>query len=134
MNLLAIDYGEKRIGLAWVNTDLGVVLPFGVIMNQELGNTNQELINLINKEKINKIIIGLPIGLDGKENKNTVRIRQFGENLKTETSIPVEFFDERFSSQAADRKGSGVSRDEKSAMVILESYLEYQKNISSNTI
>jgi len=134
MNLLAIDYGEKRIGLAWVNTALGVVLPFGVILNQELGNTNQELINLINKEKINKIIIGLPIGLDGKENKNTVRIRQFGENLKTETAIPIEFFDERFSSQAADRKEKGVSRDEKSAMVILESYLEYQKNISSNTI
>jgi RNase H-fold protein (predicted Holliday junction resolvase) len=63
------------------------------------------------------------MGLDGKENKNTERIRKFVEELKLEVDIPIEFFDERFSSQQADAMGGGVSRDEKAAMVVLQSYL-----------
>jgi putative Holliday junction resolvase len=123
MNILAIDYGTKNIGLALVDTNLGVVLPFGVVQNQESRIKNQEVISLIKKEKIDKIIVGLPMGLDGKENKNTERIRKFVEELKLEVDIPIEFFDERFSSQQADAMGGGVSRDEKAAMVVLQSYL-----------
>jgi putative Holliday junction resolvase len=128
MNILALDYGEKRIGLAWTDTGIGVVLPFGIIKNQESGIRNEELKNLVIKEKIDQIIVGLPTSLDGKENKNTERIRKFVEEMKFEIDIPIEFFDERFSSQQADAMGDGVSRDEKSAMVILESFLEQWKN------
>ncbi len=123
MNILAIDYGTKNIGLARASTEVDVVLPFGVIENEDKKSGLQELVNKIKKEKIDKIIIGLPFSLDGTENKNTQRVRGFADELKKEINIPVEFATEIFSSQAGDRMGAGVSRDEKAAMVILQGYL-----------
>lgn len=124
MRLLAIDYGTKNIGLAKSSTDVDVVFPFGVINNEDKTAGMQKLAELIKKENIDKIIVGLPLGLDGSENKNTERIRSFVEDLKKETDVPADFITEIFSSQAGDRMGAGVSRDEKSAMIILQSYLQ----------
>lgn len=121
MNILAIDYGTKNIGLAWCDTGIGAVLPFGVVKNID------EVAKTVSEEKIDHIIIGLPIGIDGKENTNTARIKKFGDGLKQRVSVPVEYYDERFSSQAADRMEGGVSRDEKSAMIILEDWLNSVK-------
>jgi len=118
MNILGIDYGKKRIGLAWVQGGLDVVLPFGVTEEEGLPG-------LIKEEKIGKAVVGLPLGLDGGENDNTKRVRKFVDVLKMQTGIPVEFVDERFTSQQADRmEGGTATRDEKSAMVILQSYLD----------
>lgn len=125
MNILAVDYGQKNIGLAWCDTGIGAPLPFGNIKN-EISNI-KNLCDLIVKEKIDKVVIGLPLGMDGKEKVNTARVREFGEKLKKQISVPVEFFDERFSSQQADRSVGGVSRDEKSALVILQSYLDSKR-------
>lgn len=127
MHLLAIDYGSRRIGLAWSDTTLGVVLPYGLIEEKNEKEKVKALSDLINQEKINKVIVGFPMGLDGKENKNTERVKKFFFELQKYITAPLEFFDERFSSAAADALGGGVSRDEKSAMVILEGYLESKK-------
>ena len=81
MNILAIDYGTKNIGLAWCQKELGVVLPFG---NVESGRWKVGLVNLIKKEKVDKVVVGLPVGLDGKENENTKKIREFVDELKKE--------------------------------------------------
>ena len=129
MNILGIDYGAKRIGLAWVDTALGVVLPFGVIGNQKSEIRNQKLIDLILKQKIESIVIGLPLGLDGKENENTKRVRAFAAELKShiDDKIEIEFMDERFTTHEAARAGGGVSVDERAAMLILETYVEKMK-------
>lgn len=124
MNILGIDYGSKNIGLAWVQTGLAVVLPYGIIKDKNLA----ELAELIKKEKIDKVVVGLPFGLEKKENENTKKIRKFADDLKDTIGIPIEFEDERFSSQAADRMGGGgASRDEKAAMIILQSYIARNK-------
>ena len=129
MNILAIDYGSKNIGLAWVDTALGVVLPYGRMKDQKTRNKEQLVVDLIKKEKVDKIIVGLPIGLDGNENRNTIMVRGFVEELKKNVATPIEFVDERFTSQSADRMGDGgASRDEKAAMVMLEDYLEKMNN------
>ena len=127
MNILAIDFGTKNIGLAWCDTGIGVVLPYGVIKEQRAKSKEQTICELIKQERIDKVVIGLPMGLDGKENANTARVKKFGEELKAQITVPVEYFDERFSSQQADRSVGGASRDEKSAMVVLESYLQSKK-------
>lgn len=56
-------------------------------------------------------------------------MEKFAEEIKEKTDVEIEFYDERFSSQQADRMGGCVSRDEKSAMVILQSYLDSKKLI-----
>ena len=128
MNILAIDYGSKRVGLAWTDTTLGVILPFGFVEKPSLQGKVTELAEIIKKERVNQIVVGFPVGLNGKENANTERVKKFVFELQKFTDAPVEYHDERFSSYAADATGEGVSRDERSAMIILESYLESKKH------
>ena len=127
MNILAVDYGSKRIGLAWTDTSLGVILPFGLVEKTSLKEKVEELAEIIAKEKAQKIIVGFPLGLNGKENTNTERVKKFVFELHKLTEVPIEYHDERFSSYAADAAGIGVSRDERAAMIILEGYLESRK-------
>ncbi len=122
MKILGIDFGTKNIGLAWTDTTLGMVLPFGVVKN------TTELIKIIREERVDLIVFGFPITLTGQENKNTERIKKAAFEIQKQTGLEVQFFDERFTSQAADAVGPGVSRDEKSAMIILEGYLESLKH------
>ncbi len=126
MNILGLDYGSKRIGLAWMQSGLDVVLPFGVIGNSvNKAATIKELVAVIKSEKIDMVVMGLPFTLeDGSENAHTKRVRAFATELKKEIAIPIEFIDERLSSFEADEMGGAATRDEKSAMVILSSYKE----------
>ena len=123
MKILGIDYGKKNIGLALYDTNVRVAIPFGIVAPSDIAT-------VVRSEQVNQIVIGLPLGLDGKENDATVRVRKFGEELKQTTGCPVDYCDERFTSVAADRFDSGISRDEKAAMVILEGWVD--KNNFSN--
>lgn len=127
MQILAIDFGTKRLGLAWSDATLGVVLPYGLIEKDTLPQKVQAVVALLEKEKIDLVVVGFPASLDGRENKNTERVKKFVFELQKSVSAPIEYFDERFSSGQADAMGEGVSRDEKAAMVILEGYLERKK-------
>lgn len=127
MNILAIDFGTKRLGLAWSDTTLGVVLPYGLIEKDTLSQKVQAVATLLKEEKIDLVVVGFPISLKFQENKNTERVQKFVFELQKYIVQPVEFFDERFTSQAGDAAGVGVSRDEKAAMIILEGYLERKK-------
>jgi len=124
MNILGIDFGQKRIGLAWVQSGLDVILPFGIVAHD---TWQTELPTLIADEGIQKVVIGNPLGMDGGENMNTKRVHEFVEALGIMVQVPVVLYDERFSSKQADAMGGTASRDEKSAMVILQSYLDSHK-------
>jgi len=123
MNVLGVDFGTKNIGLAWVETGIGVVLPYGVIKNEK-NKALAGLSALIKEEGIEKIVFGLPVNLDGSENANTKKVRIFAGRLKEKTGMEVFFESEIFSSRQADRTAGGASRDEKAAMIILEDYLK----------
>ena len=83
------------------------------------------MIEIIKNERIKKVLIGLPISLEGGENQNTKDVRIFGQALERGTGIAVEYIDERFTSAEADRFSGGVaSRDEKAAMVMLQAYMD----------
>lgn len=127
MNILGIDYGTKRIGLAWLQAGLDVILPFGVVENSGQEKVLSQIKKIILEEGINEIVLGLPIFVDGKDNEWTETVKNFAEELKNTVNLPVHLIDERFSSRAADRLGAdGASRDEKAAMLLLESYVSHR--------
>lgn len=126
MKILGIDYGKKRLGLALYDTAVRVAVPFGLLA-ETVDNLYIKISHIIQSENVAQIVVGLPLGLDGKENEATLRVRTFGKELEKTTAIPVDFFDERFTSVAADRSENGISRDEKAAMVILEGWVERNK-------
>lgn len=123
MNILGIDYGTKRIGLAWVQDGLDVVLPYGLIESEDRQKNMDDLIQLVKDENIEKLVIGLPYGEEKQENENTKRIRSFADDIIGRIGIHVEFVGEEFTTAEAKEMGGDASLDEKAAMLILQSYL-----------
>lgn len=124
MNILGVDYGTKRVGLAWVQEGLDLVLPYGLLTVQNDEDCIEQITTLVWKEQIGKIVLGLPLALNGEEEEYGHHVRLFSEELEKKSGVPVDLIDERLSSKQADAMGGEASRDEKAAMVLLQSYLE----------
>ncbi|MDO9577275.1 MAG: Holliday junction resolvase RuvX [Candidatus Cloacimonadales bacterium] len=133
--LMCIDYGEVRIGIA-VSDPLQIISsPFSVISNHA-ETVFKELKNIIKTENVGKIILGLPLNLEGEDTDKTRQVRKFAELLETEISIPLEFWDESYSTVEAnqalkqmgyDSKKSRTVVDKVAASIILQDYLDQNK-------
>jgi len=121
MNILAIDYGKKRIGLAWMQAGLDIVLPFGVI---ETENWKLEIEKIVIEENIDRIVVGYPLKVTGEDTDSTDAVVSFVSELKNLVSVPVETVDERFTTAQAKQMDGEASLDEKAAMLILQTYVD----------
>lgn len=134
---MGIDYGDKRIGIAF--TDLLCVLanPYEVYKNVDEEQTLQHIKDLAKEMQVSEIILGLPLNMDGTEGERTCVTKQFGNKLAEFTNLPIIYVDERLSSYEAEEmlKDQGVKSWEKrkemldmvSAQVILQTYLNAKK-------
>lgn len=127
--ILAIDYGEKRVGLATADTELRVALPFGIVENKGFLRLIAEITEICRKERISKIVVGIPMGLRGKPTEQTLKTKKFIEALREKIGIQVEEQSEIFTSHEARGifKKAGVKKkrvDESAAVLILTDYLE----------
>ncbi len=116
---LAIDWGEKRLGLAVGQLEPNLAVPLKTVANLS------EVLAVIIEEEVDEIVLGQPISMSGKENFSD-NFLYFKKLLTEKANIPIHLVDERLSSKAADKllisKKLGV-RDELAAMVILETFL-----------
>ncbi|MCK4891355.1 MAG: pre-16S rRNA-processing nuclease YqgF, partial [Candidatus Pacebacteria bacterium] len=93
--ILAIDYGNKRTGLAISDSDEKLASRFLTLENRSLKNLIKEIKNIITKKSIEKIIVGLPIGLK-TESEQTQKTNDFINYLTKETGIPIKKINEVF--------------------------------------
>lgn len=129
--ILALDIGTKRIGVA-VSDPLGITAkPLDYIINDEF--VFEKIKDLIKKENISTIVIGLPITLKGKEGQQVEYTKNFAEKLKNYIpNINVVFIDERFTTSLAEKHLSQTKKkknmkeyiDSLSAVFILQTYLD----------
>jgi len=127
MNIIAIDYGEKRIGIAKGGDDTKMALPFCIIENKSNDFVLSEILKIIKNEDIGLLIIGLPLGLGGKNTNQTNIITSFVSLLEKETDIPILTMDERFTSRGANNLfGDNKKRkiDDVAAMIMLQNFLD----------
>lgn len=124
MKILAIDFGEKRVGFAFGESDLGVAFPLAIFDNN--ADLFAEIGNFIQEKELEQILIGLPYSLEGKETEQSQKTRDFGDKIIEKFKIPVEYFDERFSSQDAERKMKGTGKEDHdiAASCFLQTYLD----------
>jgi len=136
MRILAVDHGEKRIGLALSDPTMMIASPFKVIKHVSRLLDAAQVANLANENDVGLIVIGQSFDEEGHPNLAGRRAAKFAEALKEQTNIPIELFDESFSTQdaRATRIEMGVSRkqraghmDELAAVMILRSYIESRK-------
>ena len=127
MKLLGIDYGDVKVGIAVADTESGMALPYEILNGVSWNKLFEELNKIIKSERIEKIIVGLPIDPKGKESIQAERVRKFITSLESEISIPVEVLDERYSTQEAQKLSPGRREDDVAAMLILQNYLDKNK-------
>jgi putative Holliday junction resolvase len=136
MRILAVDHGEKRIGLALSDPSATIASPLLVIKHVSRLLDAAQVANLAVENEAELIVIGQSFDEEGNPNLAGRRAAKFAEALKEQTNIPIELFDESFSTQdaRATRIEMGVSRkkrsghmDELAAVMILRSYIESKK-------
>lgn len=124
MKYLGIDYGDIRIGIAVSDEERKIAFPLLQISNDGFGMIAREIKKIIKKEKIAKIVIGLPISLRGQETAQTIKTKNFAKKLKKTVSVPVEFENEMLTTKIAGENSSKKSIDSSAAAIILQSYLD----------
>jgi putative Holliday junction resolvase len=78
---------------------------------------------LVDTLDVDRVVVGLPLSLSGADSAQTAEARDFAERLRSELTVPVELYDERFTTQLAQRAGGAASEDSRSAAYLLESWL-----------
>jgi putative holliday junction resolvase len=136
MRILAVDHGEKQIGLALSDLTATIASPLKVIKHVSRLMDAAQVANLASENGVALIVIGQSYDEEGRPNLAGRRAAKFAEALKEQTQIPVILWDESFSTEdaRATRIEMGVSRkkraghmDELAAVMILKSYLDANK-------
>ena len=133
---LAVDYGDKRTGLADCDPSGMIASGIGTISEGGMTKTAERVAEEARSRSAKKIIVGLPKNMDGTEGERAEVIRMFAEKLAGFTDIPIELYDERMTTMVAHRfltesgtfgkKRKGVV-DTLSAEIILQNYLDRER-------
>jgi putative pre-16S rRNA nuclease len=134
--IAALDVGHKRIGIAICEAPGGAAYPVGAIERRSTARDVVRLAAELGPRQVSRVIVGLPLNMDGSEGPRARSARAFASRLQAALGVPVELFDERLTSVEAEermRLGSGrVSNkariDAVAASVILEGWLAAAAN------
>lgn len=131
--LLGLDYGTKRMGVAVSNSDQTVAVPVETWIIREPAQNLKHIRELIEDYRAVGLVLGLPIRTNGEEGTAAAAVRVFGRWVAEQTSVPLVYVDERYSSAEAEllvwRRGESPSKrkqplDSLAAKVILQTYLD----------
>jgi putative Holliday junction resolvase len=119
VKVLALDFGSARTGVAVSDPTGTLARPVGVIERVGSDSGLDKLVELIREERPERIVVGMPLTLRGAFGEQARATAEFVESLRRRVDVPVETFDERFTSVLAD------GDDAKAAAHLLSSYLEW---------
>ncbi len=131
--VLAFDFGEKRIGVAVGDTAVGIAHPLQTILAESVDARFAAIAALIEEWRPTRLVVGLPVHLDGAEHEFTRLARKFANRLRGRFNLPVALVDERLSSAEASQslKAIGIAGrrqkpvlDQVAAQHILQRYLD----------
>jgi putative Holliday junction resolvase len=122
MKVLALDYGSARTGVAVSDPTGTLARPIGVVRQVRESDGFERLIEMIGIEDPGEIVVGMPLTLRGEHGLQAEETAEFVEALRGAVEVPVETYDERFTSVLAD------GDDAKAAAHLLESYLRWREN------
>ncbi len=133
MRILGIDYGSQRVGVAISDETGRIATPLTTVDRKTGANPVTRTCELATEHGAVRIVVGLPLRLDGTEGDASRRVRTFGAAVEKRAGIPVVFWDERLTSTMANRALDETGRrgqarrkviDQVAATLILQSYLE----------
>lgn len=131
--LAGIDFGTVRIGVALTDSRQTLASPFENYARRTTAQDADYFARLARDERVSKFIVGVPVHTHGGESQKSREARTFGKWLGEVTGVPVEFFDERYTSSEAEQHLIGASLSKKkrkarldmlAAQIMLTAYLE----------
>ncbi len=119
---MAVDYGEKRIGIAITDKEKRIAFPKEIVNKEK---ATERIKEIVEKEDVEEIVFGYPINLKGMKTQITKNAERFYEELKKVIKIPIVLMDERLTSKIAERFRSKkrVPLDDVAASILLSDYL-----------
>jgi putative Holliday junction resolvase len=126
MRVLALDYGRARCGCA-VSDPTGVLAsPIEPVRAPLTRRGLARLRSLVRELGVQRVVVGLPLSLSGEDSAQTTETRAFAARLERELPVPVELYDERFTTRMAERTGGRADEDSRAAAHLLEGWLASQ--------
>lgn len=126
MRVLALDHGSARCGVAHSDPTGLLVTPAEPVPHPGSKRGMARLVALAEELGAERVVVGLPLTLAGRDSGQTREARDFAAALTRRLQIPVELFDERFTTRIAALTGGSASEDSRAAAVLLEDWLAAQ--------
>jgi putative Holliday junction resolvase len=126
VKVLALDYGSARTGVAVSDPTGTVARPLGVVKQAASKDGIARLVELAREEGVERIVVGLPITLRGEHGAQAEETDRFVELLRAAVDLPVESFDERFTTKLAEASETRAEQDSVAAAHLLSSYLTWK--------
>lgn len=123
MRILALDHGARRTGAAVCDPTETVVRPLTVLTDVDAPGGVEAVAALAAAEEVQLVVVGVPVSLSGGEHGQAKVARAFAYSLAAKVHVPVETFDERFTTKLARARGGSAGLDARAAAVLLEDYL-----------
>jgi putative transcription antitermination factor YqgF len=127
VKVLALDYGSARTGVAVSDPTGTVARPLCVVERAATEAGLARLRELVRDQQAERVVVGLPLTLRGTHGEQAAETERFVEGLRATIEVPVETFDERFTTTLA---GPGAGEDARAAAHLLSSYLEWSSRRS----
>jgi putative holliday junction resolvase len=124
MKVMALDYGSARTGVAVSDPTGTLARPLGVVERAGSENGLAELARLVRDENVERVVVGLPLTLRGTHGEQATETERFVEALRGVIDVPVELFDERFTTDLAQQTAGAASVDALAAAHLLSGWLE----------
>lgn len=126
MKVLALDYGSARTGVAVSDPTGTVARPLGVVERAGAENGLAELARIARDEAVERVIVGLPLTMRGNRGEQAAETERFVDALRGVITVPIELFDERFTTVLAERTPSAAAAvDALAAAHLLSDYLAW---------
>jgi putative holliday junction resolvase len=121
---MALDYGSARTGVAVSDPTGTVARPLGVVERSASESGLAELARLVRDEGVERVVVGLPLTLRGTRGEQAAETELFVEALRGVLQVPVELFDERFTTDLAQQTAGSAPEDALAAAHLLSGWLE----------
>jgi putative Holliday junction resolvase len=127
VKVVAVDYGSARTGVAVSDPTGTLARPVGVIERAATEAGLERLVELISSEGAERVVVGVPLTLKGERGEQAIETERFVDQLRQAIDVPVEGFDERFTTDLAEQDpGSrNLPPDARAAAHLLTSYLAW---------
>jgi putative Holliday junction resolvase len=123
LRVVALDYGSARCGVAVSDPTGTLATPRDPVLRPATKKGFAALRAVIAELEAERVVVGLPLSLSGRDSAQTIEVREFVDRLARSISIPVELYDERFTTSLAARVGGSTSLDSRAAATLLDEWL-----------